>query len=145
MSNNKSVQLGNFSTDPWFPANSSTLIVDHALAFIQANPTEPFYLNLWFHISHAPLNPSPEQLANFSVEKYCPWSGMSPDHMASNQVYQRCPIQVFRASQHDADAQVGRFMDYIRGEDNMKSNTFVVMSGGTLRDPPPRANLCSTP
>eukprot|EP00037_Helgoeca_nana_P014910 m.140010 g.140010 ORF g.140010 m.140010 type:complete len:516 (+) comp22773_c0_seq2:134-1681(+) len=129
VSNNKSAQLGNFSTDQWFPANSSTLIVNHALGFIKQAPAEPFYLNLWFHISHAPLNPSPEQLENFTVEEYCPWSGMSPLHVASNRVYERCPIQIFRASQHDADAQIGRLMDYIRSDDNLKTNTFVIMSG----------------
>jgi hypothetical protein len=133
VSNNKSAQLGNFSTDQWFPANSSTLIVNHALGFIKQAPAEPFYLNLWFHISHAPLNPSPEQLENFTVEEYCPWSGMSPLHVASNRVYERCPIQIFRASQHDADAQIGRLMDYIRSDDNLKTNTFVIMSGGTLQ------------
>ena len=84
VSNNKSAQLGNFSTDEWFPANSSRLIVDHALAFINEAPSKPFYLNLWFHISHAPLNPSPDQLELFDVDEYCPWSGMAPAHMASN-------------------------------------------------------------
>jgi hypothetical protein len=67
------------------------------------------------------------------VEEYCPWSGMSPLHVASNRVYERCPIQIFRASQHDADAQIGRLMDYIRSDDNLKTNTFVIMSGGTLQ------------
>jgi hypothetical protein len=84
VSNNKSAQLGNFSSDEWFPANSSRWIVDHAITFINEEPSKPFYLNLWFHISHAPLNPSPDQLENFPIEDYCPWSGMEPSHMASN-------------------------------------------------------------
>ena len=61
-----SKQLGNFS-DEWFPANSSRLIVDNALQFIRSGGAGPFYLDLWFHISHAPLNPTDAQLDGFSA------------------------------------------------------------------------------
>eukprot|EP00039_Didymoeca_costata_P002180 m.58057 g.58057 ORF g.58057 m.58057 type:complete len:510 (-) comp11152_c0_seq2:40-1569(-) len=129
VSNNNSAQLGNFS-DKWFPANSSTLIVNYALDFVEKalQADKPFYINLWFHISHAPLNPSPEQLQGFDVKDYCPWSGMIPSKVTSNEAYIHCPIQVFRASQHDADQQIGRFMDTIRSK-GLSNNTFVIFSG----------------
>jgi hypothetical protein len=43
--------------DHWFPANSSRLLVDSGLGAIQqaAATSKPFYINLWFHISHAPV------------------------------------------------------------------------------------------
>ena len=49
--------------DPWFPSNSSRLLVDAGVAAIgQATAAgKPFYINLWFHISHAPMLPTPAQ------------------------------------------------------------------------------------
>ena len=49
--------------DMWFPSNSSRLIVDDALTHISIAQRQgkPFYLNMWFHISHAPLLPTTAQ------------------------------------------------------------------------------------
>ena len=43
--------------DPWFPANSSRLIVDHTLAFAAsaAQANAPFYVNVWYAQPHARL------------------------------------------------------------------------------------------
>ena len=49
--------------DTWFPSNSSRLIVDDGISAILRSKAEskPFYLNLWFHISHAPMRPTAAQ------------------------------------------------------------------------------------
>eukprot|EP00051_Salpingoeca_urceolata_P017525 m.239577 g.239577 ORF g.239577 m.239577 type:complete len:545 (+) comp18979_c0_seq4:46-1680(+) len=118
-------QLGNFS-DLWFPSNSSRLIVDHAIRFIKNATAEgkPFYLNLWFHISHAPLAPTPQQLEQFPTATYCAWSGMT----RRTEYYHHCPIQVFRASQHDADQQIGRLFDFLKLKD-LDRDTITLFSG----------------
>ena len=69
VSNGKtSEQIGDFG-DAWFPANSSRMIVDRGIAFVNASlkARQPFYLNLWLHISHAPLHPTADQLINFNA------------------------------------------------------------------------------
>lgn len=140
-------------TDRWFPANSSRQIVDLALSFInntdsrnmngstartaatpaasaprKASPAvseRPFYVDLWFHISHAPMDPSPDQLVGFNSTTYCPWSGgysETPGHLA----FATCPIQTIRASQHEVDKQIGRVLDELRAN---HPNTVVVFSG----------------
>jgi hypothetical protein len=65
-------------TAPWcnneyWAGDSSSLTVNHSLAFI-ANATArrtPFYLNAWFHVSHAALVPRPEQLAVYDEASTC--------------------------------------------------------------------------
>ena len=94
--------------------------MDLGIDFIQNATAKqaPFYLNLWFHISHAPLNLLKEQLANFSMTKFCPWSGMTPDL----EDFSGCPEQVFRAAQHDADTHIGRMLDFLH-EKGLDKNT----------------------
>lgn len=71
----------NFS-DVWFPANSSRLIVDDSISFITSSSTaavaaaanasatgeqqQPFYIESWFHISHAPMKPTAMQLQDYA-------------------------------------------------------------------------------
>lgn len=110
-------------TDPWFPSNSSRMIVDLGIDFMSnaSGAGTPFYLNLWFHISHAPLWPTDEQLAKFPTSD-CP--GPNPGKKK-----QRCAIQIYRASQHEADAQIGRLLDWIDAAPHqLGKNTLVVFS-----------------
>ena len=73
------------TSDKWFPSNSSRMIVDDGLAFI-ANSTAPFYLNLWFHISHAPMLPTEAQ-----YEAYVNWLGGSAD-TCTPYLKKHCPL-----------------------------------------------------
>lgn len=77
------------TSDVWFPSNSSRLIVDDGLAAIRraGDASKPFYLNLHFHISHAPMYPTKAQyqaLADWeappsgdgcaeTLRSACPW------------------------------------------------------------------------
>lgn len=97
------------------------MIVDDGIAFMGAahGNGQPFYLNLHIHISHAPLRPSPEQLENFPVSM-C--GGPNPGHAQTE-----CAMQIFRASQHEADKQIGRLLDWLDSS-SLRSNTIVVFS-----------------
>eukprot|EP00994_Dinema_validum_P006107 NODE_436_length_1698_cov_64.612492_g318_i0.p1 GENE.NODE_436_length_1698_cov_64.612492_g318_i0~~NODE_436_length_1698_cov_64.612492_g318_i0.p1 ORF type:complete len:522 (-),score=178.90 NODE_436_length_1698_cov_64.612492_g318_i0:133-1647(-) len=115
-------QSTNPFSDPWFPSNSSRQIVDYGIDFIEKaqQAQKPFYLNLWFHISHAPMWPTDEQLRTFPTSD-CP--GPNPGH---NQ--QRCAVQVFRASQFEADAQIGRFTRWLDSQPALRNTTLVVFA-----------------
>ncbi|XP_065192729.1 steryl-sulfatase-like [Sycon ciliatum] len=112
-------------SDQLWPGRSSKAIVDLGMEFINnaSVAKKPFYLNLWFHISHAPLNLMKEQLTNFSMQTFCPWSGMTPDL----EDFTSCPEQIFRAAQHDADVHIGRMLDFLQSK-GLDKNTLVVFS-----------------
>lgn len=82
--------------DMWFPSNSSRLIVDDALTHISTAQREgtPFYLNMWFHISHAPLLPTPKQ-----YNAYAAWlnggqvSARASPALIHPRPRARCPIK----------------------------------------------------
>ena len=123
VSNPNCPTLGNFS-DPWWPSNSSRWIVDLGIAHATRALADKrsFYMNLNFHISHAPLLPTEEQLKNFSAVTNCAWSGMIPDPQFFGG---RCPMQTFRASQHAADAEIGRLLDWLISQ-NIEDDTIIV-------------------
>jgi len=115
--------------DEWFAANSTRWIVDDGIAFIEAAASngQPFYLNLWIHISHAPLRPSPEQLENFPLS-LCP--GPNPGHQQT-----QCAMQIYRASQYEADRQIGRLLDWLDDQNLRNSTLFVFATDNGPEDP----------
>lgn len=115
------------SGDPWFAANSTRMIVDDGISFMAAahGRGQPFYLNLWIHISHAPLRPSPEQLENFPLS-LCP--GPNPGQLA-------CAMQIYRASQYEADRQIGRLLDWLDSEGLRNDTIFVFSTDNGPEDP----------
>jgi len=48
-----------------FWTHSTDLIVDQAIAFLEKNRGQPFYLNLWTLLPHAPNRPTAEQLSRY--------------------------------------------------------------------------------
>ena len=124
--------------DHWFPANSSRMIVDDTIAHIR-NATArdvPFYVNVWFHISHAPMRPTQEQFdayATFMNGGTLPKKGAASlcnDMPGFIPDYPTCPSLVYRASQFEADAQIGRLLAFLRADPELDSNTLVVFSTG---------------
>jgi N-acetylgalactosamine-6-sulfatase len=83
-----------------FRARSSELLVDEAIAFIDAHQDQPFFLNLWTMLPHSVLNPTAEQ-----VEFY--------DHFAVSGAVDRGAKQIYYASVTDLDTQIGRLVDHI--------------------------------
>ncbi len=106
--------LGEEKGDPYFRARSTGLMVDATLDFIRSNPGKPFYVNLWTLVPHAPLNPTPEQLALYQDLKPRPEEpGFGPwmqKYLGAAQDL-RSQMQVFCASLTDLDTQIGRLLD----------------------------------
>lgn len=99
-----------------FRAQSSRWIVDNTLDFIRREPkSKPFYTQMWMLLPHAPLSPTPEQLAPFAKMQpgpHVPWPGAQ---------------QIYNASLADLDAQIGRFLDEL-AKDGLENDTLVVFS-----------------
>lgn len=140
----------------WWSANSSRLIVDDALSFINSSvaAAAPFYLNVWLHNSHAALRPTLQQLQALADHwnatdpvTLCPGPNPKP-HLGG---YPECPILDFRATQFEADAQLGRLIDTLdamrdprdpTGATSVGDNTVFVFSGDNGPEDPniyPRA------
>eukprot|EP01062_Namystynia_karyoxenos_P046593 TRINITY_DN34979_c0_g1_i2.p1 TRINITY_DN34979_c0_g1~~TRINITY_DN34979_c0_g1_i2.p1 ORF type:complete len:552 (+),score=86.97 TRINITY_DN34979_c0_g1_i2:431-2086(+) len=116
--------------DSLFPAASSELIVDRGISFVRRAAAErrKFYLNLWFHTAHAPLNPSEEQFAPFPAEAYC--GQPVPEEASPAALYapHRCPPRVYLAAVRDMDAHVGRFLAVLRRRAELRSAALVLFS-----------------
>jgi len=56
----------------YFWTHSSELIVEEGLAFIEKSKDQPFYLNLWMILPHAPNRPTAGQLAKYKDIKADP-------------------------------------------------------------------------
>ncbi len=113
-----------------FWAKSTRLIVDEAIRFIKANKDRPFYANVWTLLPHAPLNPTPEQLAVYdglepraADPAFGPWmqkyAGAAKDLKSQ--------MRVFCASLTDLDTQVGRLLRAL-DELGLADNTIVFYS-----------------
>jgi N-acetylgalactosamine-6-sulfatase len=113
-----------------FWAKSTRLIVDEAIRFIKANKDRPFYANVWTLLPHAPLNPTPEQLAEYENltpraddPAFGPWMrkylGAAKDLKSQ--------MRVFCASLTDLDTQVGRLLAAL-DELGLADNTIVFYS-----------------
>lgn len=109
---------------------STGLIMDHALTFIRNHKDQAFYLNIWTLVPHAPLDPTPQQLAQYR--------DLQPDaqHPAfgplTRKYYQqandlRGQMQVFAASISDLDSQIGRLLDTLQ-ELGIDDNTLLIYS-----------------
>jgi N-acetylgalactosamine-6-sulfatase len=113
---------------PHYRAHSTRMIVDAALEFLAEHRDRPFYVNLWTLLPHAPLNPTPEQLA--------PWRDLSPRGDAFGSWMRdyagrakdlSSQMRVYAASMADLDAQLGRLFDGL-AELGLAKNTVVIFS-----------------
>lgn len=97
--------------DPYFRAKSTALIVDETIRFIRERKGQPFYANVWTLLPHAPLKPTPEQLAEYETlapkaddPAFGPWM---QKYLAGAKDL-KSQMQVFCASLTDLDTQLGR-------------------------------------
>ncbi len=113
---------------PHYRAHSTRMIVDAALTFFSEHREMPLYANLWTLLPHAPLDPTPDQLA--------PWHDLSPradafgswmKDYAGRAKDLRSQMQVYAASMADLDTQLGRLLDGLR-ELGLANNTVVIFS-----------------
>ncbi len=112
--NSNGPSLGDEGKEPYFRARSTALMVDETIKFAQANKDRPFYVNLWTLVPHAPLKPTPEQLAVYADLKpqaEDPAFGEWMQKYLGKAKDLRSQMQVFAASVTDLDTQVGRLLD----------------------------------
>jgi N-acetylgalactosamine-6-sulfatase len=104
-------------TDPYFRAHSTDLIVDEAIRFIQANRGKPFYANLWTLVPHAPLKPTPEELAVYKDLKMNPedFSSYMRQYLRDAKDPQE-QMRVFCAAMTGLDQALGRLLDFLDAE-----------------------------
>lgn len=128
--NSSGVQLGDEGKEPYFRAKSTALIVDETLKFIREHREGPFYVNLWTLLPHAPLKPTPEQLAVYdglAPDAKSPGFGRwMQDYLARSKNLTN-QMKVFCASLTDLDTQLGRLFAAL---DEMKiaDNTIIFFS-----------------
>lgn len=108
--------------DTHWAAHTAAAITTKSLALVdQARAVgAPWYINAWFHVSHAMLVPTAEQLAAYPYTSACRLGALN-----SNQT--TCAHQVFWAAQHAADSEMGRLLDGLR-ERNLWTNTVIAFS-----------------
>jgi N-acetylgalactosamine-6-sulfatase len=112
--NSSGPSLGDEGKESYFRARSTALMVDETIKFAQANKDRPFYVNLWTLVPHAPLKPTPEQLAVYADLKPKaddPAFGEWMQKYLGKAKDLRSQMQVFAASVTDLDTQVGRLLD----------------------------------
>ena len=100
----------------FFMARSTTMITDEAVAFIERHQAEPFYLNVWYMLPHAVLNPTDEQIAPFAL--------MMPGPNAPNE---RGANAIYAAAIEDIDTNVGRIMDML-DDLGLSENTVLIFA-----------------
>lgn len=98
-------------SDEYHRANLPQVLVDESIQFIsQAN--KPFFLNLWFVMPHAPLNPTPAQL-----QRYQHLQTVGAPYPGAQAIYY--------ASVSALDAAVGNLIDYLK-TNNLIDNTVIL-------------------
>jgi len=99
-----------------FWRNSSECIVDAAIAFLKEHRDKPFYANVWTFHPHAPLDPSPEQMA--------PYDRFNDKRLKGEFT---TPFAVFYGVVTELDRQIGRLLDTL-DELELSENTLVLFS-----------------
>ncbi|MBC8218624.1 MAG: sulfatase-like hydrolase/transferase [Planctomycetes bacterium] len=102
------------TSDPYFRAKSTSLIVDRTIDFIEKNRDKPFYVNVWTLIPHATLHPTDEQMKPY--KRYAPRG-----------VPYKGAKQIYYATVSDLDQQVGRLVKRI-DELGLGDNTLIAFS-----------------
>ena len=122
--------LGDEGKEPYFRARSTALMVDETIQFAQANKDKPFYVNLWTLVPHAPLKPTPEQLAVYAdlqPKADDPAFGEWMQKYLGKAKDLRSQMQVFCASVTDLDTQIGRLLDSLE-EMGLTNDTLIFFS-----------------
>jgi len=99
---------------PYFRARSSDLIVDETIRFIESNRNRPFFVQAWFLLPHATLNPTEEQMAPYR-------------HFGPKGVPHRGASEIYYGSVTAIDTAVGRLMKKL-DELGLADNTLVIFS-----------------
>lgn len=118
----KNQLIGNQSS-PWWSADVGDDIRDSGIMAMKAarDAKTPFFIQLWWHMSHDTIDPRPEQLADFPFEETC----LFMSKMAGQTI---CPSQIFWGAQTYSDKE--RFtpvLDAVK-DLGLEDNTYVIFS-----------------
>lgn len=113
--------------DPFFRSKSTSYIVDDAIDFMKKakKAGKPFYVNLWTILPHAPLNPTPEEMAEYDNLIIRPED--FPSYMRQYVENARDPqrqMQTYCAAMTGMDKALGKILDWLRRE-GIDKNTFI--------------------
>jgi N-acetylgalactosamine-6-sulfatase len=86
---------------------STSACVDYTIDFIKKHQTGPFFVNLWIHEAHQPIEPNKEALNAYPNTKE--------------------PFKHYYACITYADKQLGRLFQYLK-ENGLEENTLVIFS-----------------
>eukprot|EP00756_Hemistasia_phaeocysticola_P048672 Hpha_TRINITY_DN23080_c0_g1::TRINITY_DN23080_c0_g1_i1::g.109425::m.109425 len=108
---------------PWWSADVDNFTATHAIDFMQNAVTagQPFYVNLWFHMSHDTIDPRPEWFEEeYPFNETCLFAAK----MAGETV---CPAQIYWGAQYYTDK---RYRQVVEAVDAMgaKEDTLIVFS-----------------
>jgi len=93
---------------------SSKLIIDRQIEFIEKHKDQPFYVNTWLLDVHAILNPTDDQMRPYK-------------QLTIEGVRFHSPMEIFASAATDADMHVGRLLKKI-DELGLAQNTIVIFS-----------------
>ena len=92
------------TSDPYHRAKLPDVLTNKSIDFIDSHLTNtvntPFFLNLWYVTPHAPLNPTPEQLAVY-------------DNLSSVGTSYNGAQQIYYAAVTAMDSAIGRLLDHL--------------------------------
>lgn len=100
--------------DEFWP-KSNALIADEVIRFMREHKEQPFYVNAWTLVPHAPLNPTDDQMKPY---QHLDWGHGIP-HRNSQTIY--------FSSITDLDAQVGRIVQEVERL-GLKEKTLILFS-----------------
>ncbi len=95
-------------------ARISEAVVNATMDFIDAHKDEPFIVNVWDMMPHAPLTPNQKQL-----DVYPEYKPMYEDYTN--------PEQIYKAAITDMDFHIGRLLDKL-DEHGLSENTIVIFT-----------------
>lgn len=128
--NSSGPSLGDEAKTPFFRADSTRLIVDETIDFMRRHKDGPFYANVWTLLPHAPLKPTPEQVAVYAdldPQADDPAFGTWMRKYLGEADDLRAQMQIFCASLTDLDTQIGRLLDAL-DELGIADDTLIVFS-----------------
>jgi N-acetylgalactosamine-6-sulfatase len=94
--------------------DSSRIFVDDAIRAISAVKDQPFYAQVWFFDTHAPLIPPAELREPYRNKR------LTPDGFTT-------PYEVFSAALTELDKQIGRLLTFLE-DSGLADNTIVIFS-----------------